>query len=463
MTSLEKQSSRAANRSLEAALGMYRRIESDCMSALESTGVTFASYDGERIEVRRLLERLEAIGARVRNGGASVVLGPMSRACVACTGPCVSRSFAVTNNCHRDCYFCFNPNQEEFAYYCEHPFPWRRQLDDLAAESESPVCIALTGGEPLLMFDETCAFFERAGELFPQAHLRLYTSGDLLDEGRIARLASCGLDEIRFSVKQDDPEPLLEKVLSNMALAQKAIPAVMVEMPVIPGTEGFMKGLILRLDDMGVQGINLLEFAYPMWNWPVYESLGLELRNPPWEVFFDYSYAGTLPVQGSEELCLELMLWAHEQGCELGLHYCSLENKHRAQVRNLNEPHARMHPCYAFDREDYFLKTGMVFGPDRAPVRRALRALGCSDFVEDAESDSTSFHPRWLKAASAAAGPDGLPTQPCVSYNLSVEQGWAVSLRELKLEPFSEDLRVSLDDRGGIGNNEPMAFCFGTR
>ena len=239
--------------------------------------------------------------------------------------------------------------------------------------------MALTGGEPLLMPDEACAFFARASELFPDAHLRLYTSGDLLDEALLVRLREAGLDEVRFSAKQDDPPHLVEKVFANMALAKRVVPTVMVEMPVIPGTEKQMQGLLQRFEEVGIDGVNLLEFTYAMWNWEVYESLGLALKNPPYPVFYDYVYAGSLAVQGSEELRLRLMLWAHDRGLGLAMHYCSLENKHRAQIRNLTEPYARINKCYAFDYDDFFLKTALAFGPDRAPVRSVLKARGCTD------------------------------------------------------------------------------------
>ena len=434
------------NPALERVVGLYRDIASEHMRALAGTGVAFAPFDEERVERRGLLERLRRAGARVRNGGASVALGPLSRGCVACTGSCTSRSFALTNNCHRDCWFCFNPNQREFAYYCEHPFPWRRQLDLLAQEDAHPACVALTGGEPLLMPDEACAFFARAGELFPNAHLRLYTSGDLLDGALLARLREAGLDEVRFSVKQDDPPHVVEKVFSNMALARRAVPTVMVEMPVIPGTERQMQELLQRFEEVGVDGVNLLEFTYAMWNWEVYESLGLALKNPPYPVFYDYVYAGSLAVQGSEELCLRLMLWAHDRGLGLAMHYCSLENKHRAQIRNMNEPHARVNKCYAFDYDDFFLKTALAFGPDRAPVRAALKARGCTEFLEDDESDATSFHPRWLPAAAKAKGVAGRPVQLCVSYNVVVESDGAPVFRELKVERASDAPPVRLDD-----------------
>ena len=417
----------AGDEGRRSALALYEDIEAEHMAALEATGIAFAPYDSERLEREGLLRQLRERGARIRNGGASVAIGPMSVACEACTGSCVSRSFALTNNCHRDCFFCFNPNQEDFAYWCERPFPWRRQLDDLAAEPGSPACIALTGGEPLLMADEAVAFFSRASELFPAAHLRLYTSGDLLSRELIDRLVRAGLHEIRFSVKQDDKPELLEKVLERMAWAREQVPTVMVEMPVIPGTDSFMKELLAKLDALGVDGVNLLEFAYAMWNWPVFESLGLTLRNPPQQVMFDYTYAGALAVQDSEEDCLRLMLWAREQGLGLALHYCSLENKHRAQVRNMNEPFADIHACYAFDYDDFFLKTALAFDGDRDLVRRALEREGCRQVLEDAEGGSLAFHPRWLSVARRAV-PE--PGRLCVSFNVAVDEGLSVQLTD---------------------------------
>lgn len=456
MTSEKERARRGGGDARQEAIDLYRAIEDEHFATLEATGIAFAPLDTERAERAALLAALEQRGARVRNGGASVVLGPMSVACVACTGSCVSRSFALTNNCHRDCFFCFNPNQEDFAYWCEHPFPWRRQLDDLAAEPEAPACVALTGGEPLLMADEAVAFFARARALFPRAHLRLYTAGDLLTRDMLDRLAAAGLDEIRFSVKQDDEPSSLARVFERMAWAREVVPTVMVEMPVIPGTDEFMERLLVKLDDLGVDGVNLLEFAYAMWNWPVFESLGLTLRNPPWRVLFDYTYAGALAVQGSEEACLRLMLWAHDRGLGLGLHYCSLENKHRAQVRNANEPHCAVHPCYGFDYDDFFLKTVLAFGDDRQPVRQALVRAGCTALREDAAAQSLSFHPRWLPVAMDAVGDPG---RLCVSVNISVGDEGGVRLRELKVEPLGPAACGAVQCHDVTGEEDRASLC----
>ena len=48
---------------------------------------------------------------------------------------------------------------------------------------------------------------------------------------------------------------------------------------------------------------------------------------------YDYGYSGGLAVAGSEELILELMDWALGAGMTFGMHYCSLENKHRSEIR----------------------------------------------------------------------------------------------------------------------------------
>ena len=244
------------------------------------------------------------------------------------------------------------------------------------------------------------------------------------------RLRDAGLDEIRFSVKLEDSPRMQEKVLAKMALAREYIPTLMVEMPVIPGTGEEMRVLLRRFQELGVFSVNLLEFTYPLWNWEAFEDRGFVLKNPPFPVMYDYFYAGSLAVAGSEELALELMVWAADEGLTLGLHYCSLENKHRSQIRQMNQPHAAINPAYALDYGDFFLKTVMVFGPDRAPVKQALRSAGCKVFIEDADSRSLAFHPRWLAKARAVCP----RARFCISSNVVVDKNGALMLRELKVE-----------------------------
>ena len=445
----------AQDNARKKALALYRGIEEDFLASLKAQGLVFAEEDREKAESNRLMGMLEEAGARIRNGRASVVLGDLSRGCVACTGACPSRTFAITNNCHRDCYFCFNPNQRDFAYYCEHDFPWRRQLEELAGEPEAADSIALSGGEPLLNPKEVLAFFKRARELFPNAHLRMYTSGDLLSERLLEDLRGAGMDEIRFSIKLEDSDVLRERVLGFMETATRLIPTVMVEMPVIPDTEEEMKALLLRFDKIGIFGVNLLEFTYPMWNWEAFDSRGFKLKNPPFEVVYDYTYAGSLAVAGSEELALSLMLWSHEKGLHPSLHYCSLENKHRGQIRKANEPFAHANPNYAFDYDDFFLKTVVAFGHDRPLIRQALARVGSRTFTNDDASESLSFHPRFANSVLHCLREEGRDVQLYLSCNVVEKHGDENVFRELSLRNFESghiqlsDLTSKSDRRAG--------------
>lgn len=66
----------AGDEGRRSALALYEGIEAEHMAALEATGIVFAPYDSERLEREGLLRQLRERGARIRNGGASVAIGP---------------------------------------------------------------------------------------------------------------------------------------------------------------------------------------------------------------------------------------------------------------------------------------------------------------------------------------------------------------------------------------------------
>ena len=413
------------NAALETALKDYAAVGERYVKALEEKGLVFAEPGAGAARRAELREELRRRGVTFRNAGASLSVGFLSKACVECTGADGSETFSTTFKCHRDCYFCFNHNQPDYEKFFREGCPWEEGLARSARENETLACVGLTGGEPLLNLDDSIRFLERAGELFPGAHKRMYTSGDLLIEEGAARLRDAGLDEIRFSVKDDDPESIQGKVIAAMALAKRYIPSVMVEMPVIPGAMDHMKDLFRRFQEVGIDGINLLEFCFPFCNWEEFRKRGFVLKNPPFDVMYDYGYSGGLAVAGSEELILELMVWALDEGITFGMHYCSLENKHRSEIRQKNERAARIHPCLEFDEGDFFLKAGKVFGDDIAVARPLLEAAGCTDFIEDDDERSLAFPPRYLDALAGARRADGEAVEPtrCFFVYETDEQG----------------------------------------
>lgn len=414
---------------LKAALEEYDTIEATYVRTLQEKGLKFAAAHADDVEIERLRTALANRGAEFRNAGASIRVGWLSKACVECTGVNGSETFSTTFKCHRDCYFCFNYNLADYKKFVDEGCPWREGLDAAYEKTGGKMAVlGLTGGEPLLNFDDTIAFLNRAGELFGSAHKRMYTSGDLLTEDMAARLHDAGLDEIRFSVKQDDPDDVRERVLSNMKMAGAYIDDVMVEMPIVPGTETIMREWMRRFDDAGIAGMNLLEFCFPFHSWPEFEKRGYELRNPPFPVMYDYGYSGGLAIAGSEKLALSLILWAMEEDLGFGMHYCSLENKHRSEMRQRNEPYRQAHPCYVFDEGDFFLKTAKVYGSDVDLARELLHQAGCHDYLESKREQSLSFAPDYAQRIAASG------CEVAIAFNVLEDDEQGRYLREVALQ-----------------------------
>lgn len=422
-----------SNAALEEALASFDEVERTYVSALEKKGLKFAPRAAHEARVAQLHEQLAQRGAEFRNAGASIRTGWLSKACVECTGMNGSETFSTTFKCHRDCYFCFNYNLGDYEKYVREGCPWEQELQAAyEANSGKMAVLGLTGGEPLLNLEDSLRFLERAGELFPQAHKRMYTSGDLLTEDGAERLAAAGLDEIRFSIKQDDPEDRRELVLRNMKMATRFINDVVVEMPIIPGTRESMQSWMRRFADNGIKGMNLLEFCFPFHSWEEFDKRGFTLKNPPFPEMFDYGYSGGLAVAGSEELALELMVWALDEGLAFGMHYCSLENKHRSEIRQLNEPARRVHPIFEFDEEDFFVKTAKVFGDDRAAARQLLADAGVRDVVEDEEDETIAFAPRYANLF------ENTGVQVMMAFNVLDKDEQGRFLREVALKPYGK-------------------------
>ena len=126
---------RPTNPDRDNALARYDSIWDDYFGSLEGRGIEFEEFGASLQEAHELKERLRKAGAVFRNGEASIVKGGLSPACVACTGPGGSRTFYLSLACHRNCYFCFNPNQQDYDHYLTHDYPWEEELEDFARQA----------------------------------------------------------------------------------------------------------------------------------------------------------------------------------------------------------------------------------------------------------------------------------------------------------------------------------------
>ncbi|CEG26541.1 radical SAM protein [Bacillus sp. B-jedd] len=372
MAQIANKANFSANKPLATYAAIYERIKDNTLEQIETFGLPLSSRNTEE-ESANKLDELSLKGALVRNTGKSIVSnGRISSACEACKTGTGSYTSFISLKCHRDCYFCFNKNQDDYSFYVQNQKNVNAELETLVSQGVELTHLALTGGEPLLHPDETLSFFRKAQLLVPEAHTRLYTAGDLLNEEILLGLKDAGLKEIRFSIKMEDSVQKQKHILGKIRLAKKYIPDVLVEMPVIPGTGEEMKELLIELDQIGIFGINLLEFCFPLENAEAFREKGFTLKNPPYQVYYSFWYAGGLAVDGSEALCHELVEFAIDQQLSLGVHYCSLENKFTGQIyqQNRNENPGS---TYRFSTQDFYFKTAKVFGRDRNKVRKILR------------------------------------------------------------------------------------------
>jgi pyruvate formate-lyase activating enzyme-like uncharacterized protein len=404
----------------------YVRIDQGFMEQVRQMGVEVEGQDNSQ-QVRDRIAALKKKGASLRNDARSISVNRISSGCQACQTGIGSATFFISLKCHRDCFYCFNPNQEHYQYFREHTRDVVSELKDLHAKRQRVRHLALTGGEPLLHKDETIRFFQEARQDFPDVYTRLYTCGDHLERETLQALKDARMDEIRFSIRMHDLAKGQRHTYDQITLAREYIPNVMVEMPVLPGTFEEMKEVLLELDRLGIYGINLLEFCFPLNNAEIFRQRGYTIKARPYRVLYNYWYAGGLPVAGSESVCLDLVEFAMDAKLKLGVHYCSLENKHSGQVYQQNVGQNFSKTLY-FSQKDYFLKSAKVFGDDIEPVRLALEEAGYKDYRIDKEFNMFEFHVskvNLLKKMEIEVG---------ISTAIIENRDGDIVLRELKLD-----------------------------
>jgi pyruvate formate-lyase activating enzyme-like uncharacterized protein len=368
----------------------YLDIYDHFMEQVRATGIQVdeIDYAGETAE---RLARLRQKGATFRNGGRSIVVNTISPACEACRHGIASATFFVSLRCHRDCYYCFNPNQVDYEYYQEHQQDLEQELKNIAASGYRLDYLALTGGEPLVHKEEAVAFFETAKQHFPAGHTRLYTTGDQADEELLTCLQKAGLQEIRFSIRLHDLARGHRHTLQRIALARDYVPAVMVEMPIMPDCIDVMQDVLRELDDLQIHSINLLELCYPLANAGAFNERNYRVRRRPYHILYNYWYAGGVPIARSELACLDLLEFALDQDLAIGVHYCSLENKLTGQNFQQNSQ-GQLPETHYFSQKDFLLKSAKVFGHDVPQVFNAFRHKGYRDFVRSKEHRYLEFH-----------------------------------------------------------------------
>lgn len=416
---------------------IYLDIYDDFMNQVCATGIEIDPIDyQEESEEKR--ERLHQKGAIFRNGGRSIYVNRISPACVACRKGVGSVTFFISLQCHRDCYYCFNPNQVDYDYFNQHERDLIQELQQIESARLKVNHLALTGGEPLLHKEKAVNFVSYADRQLPQAYKRLYTSGDHVNEDLLQDLQRAGLEEIRFSIRMHDLARGHWHTIDRIALAKEYIPHVMVEMPILPGTLATMKEILLELERLQIDSINLLEFCYPLNNAEAFNQRSFKVKKRPFHTLYNYWYAGGVPVSRSELVCLDLMEFALDRALTIGVHYCSLENKLTGQnyQQNFSQP---IPNTVTFSQRDYLLKTAKVFGKDIPKVLNVFRKNGYRHYQRNEQHNYLEFHVNQIAALAEAK----LDVEVGISSAIFEARPDGRYLRELKVDltyPHAFDL-----------------------
>ncbi len=198
-------------------------------------------------------------------------------------------------------------------------------------------------------------------------------------------------------------------------------------MPVLPGSYELMKGVLDELERLEIFGINLLELCFPMAKAEEYNRRSFRLKTPPYRVLYDYWYGGGLPVANSELECLDLLQYALDRKMSLGVHYCSVENKHTGQIYQQNKQAAKP-ALTTFSKTDYFLKSAKVFGEDIPKVREKFKKHGYQHFTLNKDYGYLEFPVQQIKSLGK------LDVEIGISYQVLEQRGGEPYLRELKVD-----------------------------
>ena len=175
--------------------------------------------------------------------------------------------------------------------------------------------VSFSGGEPLMVFDRAIRAIETVRRLCPpDVYVWMYTNGILGSDEKFNKLASAGINEIRFDLGATNYD------LGVLQGAAAHIPNVTVEIPAVPEAVERLKGLLPRLYELGVTRLNL-------------HQLRLTAHNAGKMLPHGYTYLhGEEPtVLESELAAFELIAFVVEQGLAIGVNYCNFQFKNRFQ------------------------------------------------------------------------------------------------------------------------------------
>lgn len=238
----------------------------------------------------------------------------ISKACMICGLGSWSCLF-ITGKCNANCFYCPSsqlidetPGTQGLNF--ESPETYAEYINFFKFKG-----VSFSGGEPLLFFDRTLQYLKQVRKKCdPNIYVWMYTNGILADEQKFRKLASAGLNEVRFDIGATGLK------LDKIKFAKGIIPNITIEIPAIPEEKDKLKQLLPEMIKAGVTNLNLHQLRLTKHNAPK-----LSKRN------YTYIHAEQPIVLESELAALEILNYAREKTLDIGINYCSFHFKNRFQ------------------------------------------------------------------------------------------------------------------------------------
>ena len=107
---------------------MYLDIYDSFQQDVENFGLPFHRGQEDEQETKALLTELKQLGVVSRCQDASLFYNRISPACEACKKGVGTMTSYLSFGCHRRCYFCFNPNQDNYEAFQNKKRDWEGDL-----------------------------------------------------------------------------------------------------------------------------------------------------------------------------------------------------------------------------------------------------------------------------------------------------------------------------------------------
>lgn len=238
----------------------------------------------------------------------------ISKGCMICGLGSWSCLF-ITGKCNANCFYCPAPQLAD-------ELPSTQNLTFETADAYAEYInffkfkgVSFSGGEPLLFFDRTLQYLKQIRKKCnPDIYIWMYTNGILADEQKFRKLATAGLNEVRFDIGATNFK------LDKIKFAKGIIPNITIEIPAVPEEKEKLIQLLPEMIKAGVTNLNLHQLRLTKHNAPK-----LSKRK------YTYIHAEQPIVLESEMAALEIVNYAKEKNLNIGINYCSFYFKNRFQ------------------------------------------------------------------------------------------------------------------------------------